>query len=111
MEIKYANKNVEKYFTDLNQMRRILPFGWVKKIFKLIELFKNSQDFSDFINYHIWKPELLKGYEIPTYSLHISANARLIIQLEGNEKVRLCTVVEVKGVNDYHGKKDNWYIS
>ena len=38
--------------------------------------------------------------------------ARLIIELNATEEtVRLCEEVEVEGVNDYHGGKENWYIN
>lgn len=55
MKVTYANKRVEKYFTDY---------------------------------------------------------ARLIIELNATEEpVRLCEEVEVEGVNDYHGGKENRYIN
>ena len=51
------------------------------------------------------------GYKQVRYSLHVSANARLIIELDATEKtIMICEEVEVEGVTDYHGAKDNWYI-
>ena len=53
----------------------------------------------------------LAGYKQIRYSLHVSANARLIIELDATEKtIMICEEVEVEGVTDYHGAKDNWYI-
>ena len=41
----------------------------------------------------------------------ISANARLILEPDATEEtVMICTEVEVEGVVDYHGDKDNWFI-
>ena len=53
----------------------------------------------------------LAGYKQVRYSLHVSANARLIIELDATEKtIMICEEVEVEGVTDYHGAKDNWFI-
>ena len=53
MKITYANKKVEKYFSDYTMLQKKLPFEWVRTI---------------------------KNY------------------------------IEVEGVCDYHGSKENWYI-
>ena len=37
MKITYANKKVEKYFTDYSEMKKKLPFDWVRSIKKLID--------------------------------------------------------------------------
>ena len=53
----------------------------------------------------------LAGYKQVRYSRHVSANARLIIELDATEKtIMICEEVEVEGVTDYHGAKDNWFI-
>ena len=53
----------------------------------------------------------LVGYEKIRYSLHIASNARLIIEPNADQdSVMICTEIEVKGVCDYHGSKENWYI-
>ena len=81
-EITYTNKKVEKYFKDYNKMQKKLPFEWVKTIKKHMR-----------------------------YSLHVAPNARLIIEPNATQDtVMICTEVEVKGVSDYHGSKENWYI-
>lgn len=75
MKITYANRKVEKYFTDYKKMQTELPMDWVR------------------------------------YSLHVAPNARLIIEPNAaQDTVMICTEVEVKGVSDYHGNKENWYI-
>lgn len=57
------------------------------------------------------KPEQLTGYQNVRYSLHVSPNARLILELNAEQDtVLICDEIEVEGVSDYHGSKDNWYI-
>ena len=36
MRITYANKRVEKFFTDYSKMQKKLPFEWVRSIKKLM---------------------------------------------------------------------------
>lgn len=92
-------------------MQKELPLLWVKKIKAIISMFRKSKNFGDFLEAKVGKPERLKGYVEQVYSIHITRNVRLIIELIDEESIKLCEVIEVKGVNDYHGKKENWYIS
>ena len=80
MEITYANGKVEKYFKDYKKMQKKLPFEWVKTIKKHMDRLK-------------------------------AANVRLIIEPNAEQDtVMICTEIEVEGVSDYHGSKENWYI-
>ena len=111
MIISYANQNVEKYFTDYNKLKRKLPFEWVKKIKKLVTYMEAAEKFGDFLSLQLGKPERLTGYEM-RYSLHIDRNVRLIIEpIADGESVLICSEVEIEGVCDYHGDKENWFIS
>ena len=57
------------------------------------------------------KPERLEGYDHMRYSLHVAPNVRLIIEpMAAQDAVMICTEIEVEGVSDYHGSKENWYI-
>jgi proteic killer suppression protein len=111
LKIKYANKRVEKYFTDYSKLKKKLPFEWVRAIKKIMDHLIAADNFGVFLSLGLGKPEKLSGFRQIRYSIHISANVRLIIELNAAEDtVRLCQEVEVKGVSDYHGDKDNWYI-
>ena len=112
MKITYANKKVEKYFTDYSKMKKKLPAEWVRTIKKHIDRLEAAECFGDFLALGLGKPEVLTGYANIRYSLHVSANVRLIIEPNATQDtVMICTEVEVEGVNDYHGSKENWYIS
>ena len=111
MKITYANKKVEKFFTDYSKMKKKLPFEWVRSIKKLMDQLKAADNFGTFLSLRLGRPERLSGYKRITYSLHISANVRLIIELNAAEdEVKICEEIEVEGVSDYHGDKNNWYI-
>lgn len=112
VEITYANSKVKKYFEDYNKMQKKLPFEWVKTIKKHMDRLKAAECFGDFLKLGLGKPERLEGYQQIRYSLHVSANARLIIELNAaQDTIMICTEIEVEGVSDYHGGKENWYIS
>ena len=112
MKIKYANSKVEKYFTDYSKLQKKLPFEWVRSIKKLFLHLKAADNFGIFLSLGLGKPEQLTGFKEITYSLHVSANVRLIIELNAaQDTVKVCEEIEVEGVCDYHGDKINWYIS
>ena len=111
MKIKYANTRVEKYFSDYEKMKKKIPFEWVKNVKKHIDRLEASENFGEFLDLGLGHPEKLQGYG-NRYSLRVSPNARLIVEPDASlESIIICGEVEVEGVCDYHGKKENWYIS
>lgn len=102
---------MEKFFTDYNKMQRELPADWVRTIKKHMDRLKSADCFGDFLKLGLGKPEQLTGYKNIRYSLHVAPNVRLILELNATQDVvKICTEIEVKGVSDYHGSKENWYI-
>ncbi len=111
MKITYANSKIEKYFTDYRKMQKQLPADWVRTIKKHMDRLEAAECFGDFLALGLGRPEQLVGFKNIRYSLHVAANARLIIEPNATQDtVLICTEIEVKGVNDYHGCKENWYI-
>ena len=111
MKITYANGKVEKYFQDYKAMQKKLPYEWVRTVKKHMNRLEAAECFGDFLKLGLGKPEQLTGYEAIRYSLHIASNARLIIEPNATQDtIMICTEIEVEGVNDYHGCKENWYI-
>lgn len=92
-------------------MQKELPAEWVKTIKKHMNRLAAAECFGDFLKLGLGKPEQLAGYKNITYSLHVSPNARLILELNAaQDTILVCNEIEVEGVSDYHGSKDNWYI-
>ena len=112
MRIAYANSRVGKFFTDYGAMKKKLPISWVRTIKKHIDRLEAAEKFGDFLRLRLGRPELLQGYLRPTYSVHVTGNVRLILELNAEQNmVILCQEVTIEGVSDYHGGKENWYIS
>lgn len=111
MKITYANKKVEKFFTDYARMQKELPMDWVRTIKKHMNRLMAAECFGDFLKLGLGKPEMLTGFEHIRYSLHVAPHVRLILEPDADqETVMICTEIEVEGVCDYHGSKENWYI-
>lgn len=111
VKITYANRKVEKYFSDYKEMQKILPFDWVKTIKKHMIRLEAAECFGDFLKLGLGRPEQLKGYKEIRYSLHVAPHVRLIIEINAaQDMVMLCEEIEVEGVTDYHGSKENWFI-
>lgn len=111
LKITYANRKVKKYFTDYAKMQQKLPYQWVTAIKKYMGYLEAMECFGDFLKAGYGKPERLSGYPKLRYSLHVTPNVRLILEPNAKQDtVMICTEIEVEGVTDYHGDKENWYI-
>lgn len=111
MRIAYANKRVEKYFSDYGEMKKTIPVEWVRTIKKHIDRLIAADTFGDFLTLGLGHPEPLKGKDNGKYSIHITGNVRLIVRPSDDGKtVVLCEELVVEGVVDYHGDKQTWYI-
>ena len=113
MKITYANSTLKKYFDNYKLMQKKIPADWVRSVKKTMDRLVAADKFGDFLSLGLGKPERLKGRsEQIRYSIHVSANARLIIELNATyDTVVICSEIEVEGVCDYHGSKENWYLS
>ena len=111
MRVTYANPKVKKYFSDFNKLKKKLSPDWVRTIKKHLDHLEATDCFGDFLKLGLGRPELLTGYEQIRYSLRVSANARLIIEPNATQDtIMICDEIEIEGVSDYHGDKENWYI-
>ncbi len=112
MKISYANNRVKKFFEDYSKMQRKLPFEWVRAIKKQMNYLEAADTFGDYLQLGLGKPEPLSGFANIRYSIHVTANVRLIVEPNATQDtVLICDEIEVEGVTDYHGSKENWYIS
>lgn len=112
MIITYANKQIEKYFTDFNKLKQKMPVEWVRTIKKHLDRLEAAECFGDFLKLGLGRPEQLSGYTQIRYSIKVTRNVRLIIEPNATQNtVMICSEIEIEGVSDYHGGKENWYIS
>lgn len=111
MRITYATPKVERFFCDYDKMKKKIPVEWVRTIKKHMDRLVAADTFGDFLSLRLGKPEQLTGYKQPRYSLHVAPHVRLIIEPNATQDaIMICEEIEVEGVCDYHGSKENWYI-
>ena len=111
MIIEYSSGGVRRCFEDISYMQRKVPNEWIRPLKKHINHLVAAETFGDFLDLALGRPEHLIGYKTTTYSVRITKNVRLILEFdEKEESVRYSTCVRVKGVVDYHGGKNNWFI-
>lgn len=92
-------------------MKQKLPEPWVRTIKKHMDHLQAAETFGDFLALGLGHPEPLEGYKQIRYSLHVTPNVRLIVEPNATQDtVMICSEIEVEGVCDYHGDKENWYI-
>ncbi len=115
MQIEYERDSVGKYFKDFSLMIKKYGIERTRLIKNRIDQLKAATTFSKYLEIGLGKPhqlmENLKGY----YGVSITGNIRLILRpdsesLEPN-MLNECDTVIIRGVLDYHGKKDEWIIS
>lgn len=113
MQISY-DKSIQKYFLDYSKMKKKIGEEFTKSVKKRIDQLSASDSFSDYLSFRIGKPHPLEGNLSECYGIHISANYRLVVEPIADdlspESLKVCDSIEVKGVQDYHGKKYEWII-
>lgn len=113
MQIKYENK-VEKYFEDFSILKKKIGIAKTRIIKKHIDNLKAADNFEVFLKLGLGKPHSLQGNHKGDYAIRINANERLIISplcdVLTSETLKKCDIIIIKGVEDYHGKKENWII-
>lgn len=114
MLIKYANKKVEGYFADYQYMAKRIGPELSRAVKKRIDRLRAAECFWDFWTLGLGKPEILTtGTPRKLCSIHMPPNVRLIVKLTtdtSKEGMMKCNTIEVIGVCDYHGGKENWFI-
>ncbi|MDD4528231.1 MAG: type II toxin-antitoxin system YoeB family toxin [Candidatus Margulisbacteria bacterium] len=112
--IEYDNKTVLEYFNDFELMKKEIGSNIARAAKKRVNQLIASPNFSVYLTTGLGKPhplyEDLKGY----YGITITGNVRLIVQpyTDSLEAAALknCDTVIIKGVMNYHGRKNEWLI-
>ncbi len=114
MLIEYENKSVREMFNDFDLMKRKIGNDSARVTKKRLNQLKAAIDFSIYLTTALGKPhplyENLKGY----YGITITGHLRLIVKPNTEslepEALKECDTVIIKGVMDYHGRKNQWLI-
>lgn len=115
MIIRYENESVQEIFNDFALMKRKIGNDRTRAIKKRLDQLKAATNFNIYLTTGLGKPhplyENLKGY----YGITITGNMRLIVKPDAesleSEALKECDTVVIKGVMNYHGRKNEWLIS
>ena len=122
MQVQFDNQKVAELFYDLtnvvgssNLITKKCGVELAKQIKKRYIQLIAFNTFGELLQSRIAKVEALLGDKKGAYSMHLTANYRLIIQpivIQNRvDELNRCDTVIIKGVIDYHGKsRNNWLI-
>lgn len=114
MTIGYESELTRRFFDDFDLMKKKIGIERAKIIKKRLDGLKAAKTFYIYLTTGLGKPhplyENLKG----CYGISITDHVRLIVKpvsdsLDG-EALKQCDSLIIKGVMDYHGKKNEWII-
>ena len=122
MELQYANKSIQEYFSDLcdvansrNLLQKKIGQLLAKNAKKRIDHLKIAKTFQKYLDFHIGNPHSLVGNFSGFYGVDLDSHTRLIIQPIppdlSSEALKICEKVNVIGIVDYHGDKNEWLIA
>ena len=114
MQPEIENQKLEKILNDSKKLIKEVGIDMAKMIKRRLNEMKASPNFKAYLDYNIGNPHLLTGNFSGCYGISLSKNYRLIVEPKVNnntvEELKECKIVNIKGVVDYHGKKDEWLI-
>ena len=117
MIIEYANTKVEKTLTDLAKLQKAIGHDLTKSLKKRLDQLRAMKNIGELMKSGLDRPHFLESGLYGCIGWSVSGNVRLILdaQLEKNEKLNdeilERTKILIKGVVDYHGNKNEWFIS
>lgn len=115
MQLLFFDKRVQKILGDNRLLQRKVELEIGKKTKQRLKQLEASDNFSMYLTeLRLGKPHLLNGCLSNYYSISVSANYRLIVELIGTkldiESLKECKKINIKGVLDYHDGKNEWII-
>lgn len=114
MKIEYETSKIENYFNDLKKMNKKIGKELTKVVKKRYDQLRAAETFSSYLNTRLGNPHKLSHDLIGYYGVNVSSNVRLIIKPKAESLepsvLKTCDTVIIRGVEDYHGKKQEWLI-
>lgn len=96
-----------------DQLIRAIGLQYAQQTKKRIRQMQAASTLFDYLGIGLGKPHLLKADKSGLYGVDITGNFRIIFRPVPDTKqpdVNTSTEIEIIGVCDYHGGKDNWII-
>lgn len=115
MQLEYHDEKVQKILCDAKILQKKVGLEIGRKIKQRINQLEAVDNFNEYLTkVGLGKPHHLEGDLDKCYGISITANYRIVVEpLETKldlESLKNCKVLNIKGVLDYHGGKNEWII-
>ena len=122
MQLSIANTKLEDIVLDIedvtsskNLAQKCLGKELARVLKKRINELKAAETFAKYLSFGIGKPHSLEGTAFKDcYGVSLDAHRRLVVKpITENisaEALAECKTVEIRGIVEYHGTKNEWII-
>ena len=115
LQLEFQDEKVRKVLSDARILQKKVGLEMGRKIKQRLNQLEATDKFNmDLTKVGFGKPHPLEGDLDKYYGISINANYRIVVQpLETKldmESLKDCKVLNIKGVLDYHGGKNEWII-
>ena len=115
LQFEYQDEKVRKILKDAKTLQRKVGLEIGKKIKQRLNQLEAAENFNQYLTkIRIGKPHALDGNFDKCFGISITANYRLIVEPVNTEldfeSLKNCKIIKIKGVLDYHGRKNEWSI-
>ena len=122
MTIIYENPKIQLLFSDLENvagskklLQKQIGIDLARMSKTRMKQLKAARFFKNYLDNHIGNPHSLEGNLNTFYGVDLNAHIRLIIQPVppdlSSEALKICEIVKIIGIVDYHGGKNEWLIA
>lgn len=115
MQFEYKDEKVRKILNNPSVLQRKVGLEIGKKIKQRMNQLEATENFHQYLTKNPFgKPHPLEGDLDKCYGISITGNYRIVVEpLDTKldiESLKNCKVLNIKGVLDYHGGKNEWII-
>ena len=115
MQLEYHDEKVRKILCDAKTLQRKVGLEIGRKVKLRMNQLEAADNFGEYLTkIALGKPHSLEGNLDKHFGISITANYRVVIEPLVKEldleSLKECKVLNIKGVLDYHGGKNEWII-
>ncbi len=115
MQLEYQDEKIKKILCDTKILQKKVGIERGRKIIQRLNQLEAADNFNQYLTkIALGKPHPLQGNLERCYGISITANCRIVVEPLKTEldmeSLKNCKVLNIKGVLDYHGGKNEWII-
>lgn len=115
LQFEYHDEKVQRILCDAKTLQRKVGLEIGRKIKRRMNQLEAASDFNQYLTkLRFGNPHPLEGNLDKCFGISITSNYRIVVEpLETEldiESLKNCKVLNIKGVLDYHGGKNEWII-